>query len=120
MELKVTRWNNPEPPTQSELVRAMEAEGLAAYIEDDEPNHSYEAHTHPNDEVLVAVLGEITMGVGDQKWVLKPGDRLDLPANTLHWAETPSTGPIRLLGASIGDAYDPTRADRSEETRARP
>ena len=40
----------------------MEAEGLVAYIEDDEPNHSYEAHTHPNDEVLVAVLGEITMG----------------------------------------------------------
>ena len=34
----------------------MEAEGLVAYIEDDEPNHSYEAHTHPNDEVLVAVL----------------------------------------------------------------
>ena len=93
MELKVTRWDKPEPPTQSKLVRAMEADGLVAYIEDDEPNHSYEAHTHPNDEVLVAVLGEITMGVGDQKWVLKPGDRLDLPANTLHWAETPSTGP---------------------------
>ena len=48
------------------------------------------------------------------------GDRLDLPANTLHWAATPSTGPIRILGASIGDKPDPTRADRSEETRARP
>ncbi len=120
MELRVTRWNKPEPPTQSALVQALEADGLVMYLEDDEPNHSYEAHTHPNDEVLVALSGEITLGVGEQEWLLKPGDRLDLPANTLHWAKTGTTGPIRLLGASLGDIYDQTRADRSEATRARP
>ena len=120
MELKVTRWNKTEPPAQSELVRAMEAEGLVAYIEDDEPGHHYEPHTHPNDEVLVVVRGELTFGVGEQKWVLKPGDRLDLPANTWHWADNGKEGPIRMLGASIGDKPDPTRAHRAEATRARP
>ena len=120
MELKVTRWNKAEPSTQSELMRALEAEGLTAYIEDDEPGHRYEPHVHPNDEVLVVVTGEITMGVGEQQWVLKSGDRLDLPANTWHWADTGAEGPIRLLGASLGDKYDSTRADRTEATRARP
>ena len=120
MELKVTRWNKTEPPTQSELARALEAEGLVAYIEDDEPGHHYEPHLHPNDEVLVVVKGEVTMGVGEQKCVLKAGDRLDLPANTWHQADTGGEGPIRMLGASIGDKPDPTRAHRTETTRARP
>ncbi len=120
MELKVTPWNKAELPTQSELVRALEAEGLVVYVEDDEPGRHYDSHVHPNDEVLVGVTGEVTLWVGEQKWVLKPGDRLDLPANTWHWADNGTEGPIRLLGASIGDKYDPTRAHRTEAIRARP
>ena len=119
MELKVIRWNKTEPPTESELVRALETEGLAAYIEDDEPGHHYDPHVHPNDEVLVVIRGEVTLGVGEQKWMLKAGDRLDLPANTWHWANTGEAGPIRMLGASMGDKVDPTRANRTEATRAR-
>ncbi len=118
MELKFTRWSKAEAPIQADLVDAMKSEGMVPYIEDDEPGHQYEAHTHPNDEVLVIVSGEITLGVGDQKWVLKAGDRLDLPAETPHWAATGNEGPIRVLAASLGDKYDPLRANHTEETRA--
>ena len=119
MSVKITRWSEGKAPLQSNLVDAMKAEGLTPYIENDEPGHYYEAHVHPNDEVLVMVEGEITFGVGDEKWVLGPGDRLDLPANTSHWAETThSEGPIRLLVASKGDKHDPLRENHTEANKA--
>ncbi len=118
MATKITRWQQGEAPLQSNLVDAMKSEGLVPYIEDDEPGHFYEAHIHPNDEVIVMVSGEITFGVGEEKWVLGPGDRLDLPANTSHWAETNSGGPIRMLAASKGDKYDPLRENHTEANKA--
>ena len=118
MDVKITRWEQGEAPLQNNLVDAMKSEGLVPYIEDDEPGHFYEAHIHPNDEVIVMVSGEITFGVGDDTWVLGPGDRLDLPANTSHWAETQGAGPIRMLAASKGDKHDPLRASHTEATKA--
>jgi len=118
VELKITRWAKQEAPVQTNLVDAMKSEGLVAYFEDDEPGHEYEAHTHPNDEVIVVVSGEITFGVGDEEWILRPGDRLNLPANTSHWAETGGEGPVRILAASLGDKHDPLRANHTAANRA--
>ena len=118
MELRITRWNGKGSPEQTRLVDSMKGEGLVPYIEDDQPGHKYEPHIHPNDEVLVVVSGEITFGVGDESWVLRAGDRLDLPANTSHWAETIGQEKIRLLAASIGEETDPLRANHTEENRA--
>ena len=118
MDVKITRWGQDKAPLQSNLVDAMKAEGLVPYVEDDEPGHHYDPHIHPNDEVIVMVSGEITVGVGDEKWVLGPGDRLDLPANTSHWAETRGEGPIRILAASKGDKHDPLRENHTEANKA--
>lgn len=118
MELKITRWDKADEPIEAHLIDAMKSEGLIAYVEDDEPGHQYEAHVHPNDEVIVIAKGEITFGVGDEQWVLRAGDRLDLPANTSHWAATGGDGPIRLFSASIGDKQDPLRANHTEANRA--
>ena len=115
MELKITRWDGAQAPVQSNLVGAMKAEDMVAYVEDSDPCR-IEAHKHPNDEVLVVVSGEMTFGVGDQMWVLKAGDRLDLPAETSHWAEC--AVPIRTLSASLGEKLDPLRAHHTEENRA--
>ncbi len=118
MELQITRWDRDHSPKQDELVDNMKAEGLVPYVEDDEPGHEYEPHIHPNDEVLVVVSGELTLGVGDDSWVLRAGDRIDLPADTSHWAETGGTETIRILTASIGDKHDPLRASHTEENLA--
>ncbi len=64
------------------------------------------------------VSGEITFVVGDEKWVLGPGDRLDLPANTSHWAETSGESKIRMLSASKGDKHDPLRENHTEANKA--
>ena len=118
MQLSVTRWNQDGEPKQSDLVDQMKAQGLVPYVEDDEPGHQYDAHLHPNDEVLVIVSGEVTFGIGDDTWVLKAGDRLDLPADTSHWAATGGDSSIRILTASIGDKLDPLRENHTDENRA--
>ncbi len=118
MSAKITRWEGSGAPVESNLADALKAEGLVPYVEDDEPGHKYDAHIHPNDEVIVMVSGEITFGVGDETWVLGPGDRLDLAADTSHWAETQGSGPIRLLSASKGDKPDPLRANHTDDNKA--
>lgn len=120
MELKLTKWSGNHEPTESELVQALENEGYAVYVADDEPSRYYEHHTHPNDEVFVVVAGETIVGVGYDQIVMGPGDRLDIPANTLHWAANGRKGPIRNLGAGTGNLYDASRSGRTEESRARP
>ena len=116
MKLAITRWSGEHAPLQSNLVDALKAEGLVAYVEDSEPSCRFEAHQHPNDEVLVVVSGELTFGVGDKEWVLKAGDRLDLPAETPHWAACDVA--VRTLSVSRGDKFDPLRAHHTEENRA--
>ena len=116
MELKITRWSGAGAPAQAQLTDAIKAEGLVAYIENSRAGGRFETHTHPNDEVLVVVSGKMTFGVGDQTWILEAGDRLNLPAETRHWAACDVA--VRTLSASCGDKHDPLRAHHTKENRA--
>lgn len=48
----------------------------------------YAAHSHSYDKVIYVVRGSITFGLPElgQSLTLQAGDRLDLPANTVHAA----------------------------------
>ena len=39
-------------------------------------------------------------GVNNEEFVLGPGDRLDLPAGTIHWARVEGDEPVVYLCAS--------------------
>ncbi|MBL7499984.1 cupin domain-containing protein [Frankia sp. CNm7] len=57
------------------------------------------AHTHPDHKVLCCVTGSIDFIVGGERFLMMPGDRLDLPPNTRHEAEA---GPA---GVTCVEAY---------------
>lgn len=63
------------------------------------PGTWFGTHTHPHHKVLFCVDGEITFFVGGEQWPMRPGDRLDLPANTPHEAKA---GPA---GVTCVEAY---------------
>ena len=42
-------------------------------------------HNHPWDEAFYVISGEITVGVGDQVAVARPGTFVHVPAGTTHW-----------------------------------
>ena len=82
----VSPWPFREPPTESVLRRLLDAEGLSYYAWGNGPGDTYPAHTHVYAKVIYVVRGSITFGLPDEDRSvdLQAGDRLDLPAGTLH------------------------------------
>ena len=90
----VTLWTNIEPPTESALRELMTDEGLNPYSWSNGPHDVYSPHSHAYDKVIFVVRGSITFGLPElgQQIPLKAGDRLDLPAGTIHDARVGAQG----------------------------
>lgn len=78
----------------------MANEGLSPYVWSNGPHDVYAAHTHSYDKVIYVVRGSITFGLPElgQRLTLRTGDRLDLPAGTVHDAVVGADGVICLEG----------------------
>jgi quercetin dioxygenase-like cupin family protein len=95
---RVTPWADSAPPTQSALWKRMTDEGLSPYTWSNGPHDVYSPHLHSYDKVIYVVQGSITFGLPELggKLSLRAGDRLDLPANTVHDAVVGPQGVICL------------------------
>lgn len=94
----VTPWPDSTTPTESTLWQIMAEEGLSPYSWSNGPHDMYSAHTHGYNKVIYVVRGSITFGLPElgQNLSLKTGDRLDLPAGTVHDAVVGSQGVVCL------------------------
>jgi quercetin dioxygenase-like cupin family protein len=97
MKVKITRWPGSEPPSRSELERRLAEEGFSPWSWSDAAGTRYGDHTHPHTEVRWIYKGKIRIGTGGEVFELGPGDRLDMPPDTVHWAEVPESGPVSYL-----------------------
>jgi quercetin dioxygenase-like cupin family protein len=98
MRLERIAWTESEPPTEKELRQRLEADGFEAYAWQDPPGAAYTAHSHDHDESLWVVEGEIVFGAEGRDYPLGAGDRLMLPAHTIHTARTGPVGATYLIG----------------------
>jgi len=92
--LRLTLWPESTPPSESTLRAILQTEGLDFYAWSNGPNDVYAPHVHSYDKVLYCVHGSITfqlieLGIWHK---LNPGDRLDLPAGTVHAAQVGEQG----------------------------
>ena len=80
--------------TPAELEARLRAEGLAPSPWSNEPGRRYFAHTHAYDKVLVATVGSITFHLPEfrRDVKLRAGERLELPAHTVHAATVGEAG----------------------------
>ena len=94
----VTSWAEAVTPTQSMLWRLMTEEGLNPYSWSNGPFDVYSAHSHSYNKVIYVVQGNITFGLPElgPQLTLKAGDRLDLPAGTVHDAHVGAQGVVCL------------------------
>ncbi|MEP0806933.1 MAG: cupin [Chloroflexota bacterium] len=97
---RVTPWAGSIPPAESTLRQLMADEGLSPYAWSNGPRDRYAAHTHSYDKVIYVVRGSITFGLPElgQSLTLQAGDRLDLPAGTVHDAVVGAEGVVCLEG----------------------
>jgi quercetin dioxygenase-like cupin family protein len=98
VNVSIVRWHGGGSPTEAEIRRTLEAEGLSAYKWSNEPGDVYGAHHHTYHKVIYVVQGSITFGLPDtsDEVSLSQGDRLELPAGITHDAVVGPQGVVCL------------------------
>ena len=82
--VKHTNITNP-----LEIMKILSKEGFhSVFSWYDTPGTYYNWHKHEDYEVRWIYDGELIVGTKEGEIVLKPGDRLEVLPNTLHWAKT--------------------------------
>jgi quercetin dioxygenase-like cupin family protein len=102
MRLERVPWPDSAPPAEATLRARLVHDGFDAFAWTDPPGATYTAHRHDHDESLWVVAGEITFGTADGAFRLRAGDRLMLPAGTVHTAEVGPEGATYLIGQRRG------------------
>ena len=94
----LTPWADSTTPTESKLLQLCAEQGLYPYQWSNGPHDVYSAHSHSYDKVIYIVRGSITFGLPElgQQLTMQAGDRLDLPAGTVHDAVVGSQGVVCL------------------------
>jgi quercetin dioxygenase-like cupin family protein len=83
----ITRWQASHNPTSDDCRQWLAQEGLECVLEIYEPGNKVKEHRHPFSEIRYIVEGEMLFNVGGNQFLLRPGDRLEIPANTKHWQQ---------------------------------
>ena len=96
----VTYWEAASPPTEELLLRIMKGQGLNPYSWSNGPHDAYSAHKHGYNKVIYVVKGSITFGLPllKKQVTLRAGDRLEIPAGTVHDAHVGVNGVVCLEG----------------------
>jgi len=94
MELRVTPHYFGD---KREAIREISNAGWWPISWRDAPGEVYEPHKHDADQTLYLVQGSLELEVGSETHNLNPGDKLELPAFTVHSARAPS-GATYIIG----------------------
>jgi quercetin dioxygenase-like cupin family protein len=94
------RWTRTKKPTLEELKAQLTREGLPHEMYSDPPGVKYGRHKHDFDDFVVIVSGKMRIMTDMEEWVMKPGDRINLPAHTTHSAEVLGKEEVRYLSAA--------------------
>jgi quercetin dioxygenase-like cupin family protein len=98
--IDVVRWTQTKKPKLEELKQLLKSEGLESELYSDPPGTKYGRHKHDFDDFIVIVTGKMRLATDRYEWVLRPGDRLDIPANTAHRAEMIGKEEVSYLSAA--------------------
>ena len=61
-------------------------------------------HSHPHEQITLALSGEVEFTLGEERLTLQAGDAVAVPGNMRH-------GAVALSRAELLDIFTPVRAD---------
>jgi quercetin dioxygenase-like cupin family protein len=98
MKHKVERWTGDSPPSEADLRRLFDEQGLSGCRWTNSPGDIYGVHSHPFHKIIYVVQGSIIfiLPEEDEQVTLNAGDRLDLPKEMIHEALVGQQGVICL------------------------
>lgn len=96
-DVRIVRWRGGQHPTQQTISGQMEREGLRPYACAHGPNARLPIRSHGFHKVLYCVEGalEIVFPDMEQRLIMRPGDRLEIPRGTRY------AGIISIHGARL-------------------
>lgn len=80
----VTRWQATLAPNKQQIVNLLTLDGLEPFVESFEPNVKIHEHRHPFCEIRIVIEGELLFNISGNQFLLRAGDRVEIPANTKH------------------------------------
>jgi len=100
MSIQIERWSEETPPEPHGLKARLQREGYTVFQWRDAAGTKYGPHAHAEDQSHWILSGRLELRVGYETYILGPGDRDFLPANTMHSAFVPGDVPVTyLIGA---------------------
>ena len=98
----IRRWQAELIPTPDQMRDLLESEGLEPSVEEFAAGTECAQHTHPHTEVRVVLKGELMFEVAGNQLLLRPGDRIEVPANTQHRMRTrPDSSCVSMIARRI-------------------
>ena len=80
----VRKWLAPLIPNKQQIKAMFENDDLEYFEENFPPGAKISNHRHPFDEIRMIGKGELLYNVSGNKVLLRPGDKIIIPSNTLH------------------------------------
>jgi quercetin dioxygenase-like cupin family protein len=99
----VSRWQAPILPTKQQMALMLESEGLESQEETIDSGGQVVDRRHPFDEVRIVVSGQLRLDIAGNRMLLRPGDRIMIPANTRHSKQADGSEPCVCLYAMKAD-----------------
>ncbi|TMC16681.1 MAG: cupin [Chloroflexi bacterium] len=105
--LQVIRWQEKVAPSEQELRKRMQQDGLSPYTWSNGSGYQYAVHSHGYQKVLYCVHGSIRFFLPDSPdaagnpsvLALQPGDCMILPTGVRHSAQVGEQGVTCLEAA---------------------
>lgn len=82
--MKITRWQAPVCPSKEQAKLLLELEGLEAFEENFDSKMKVQEHRHPFTEIRIVISGELLFNIAGNQFLMRAGDRVEIPANTRH------------------------------------
>lgn len=79
------------------MEKELKEEGYDSYSWSDRAGAYYPPHSHMHDECICVVEGEMSFYINNKEYKLKTGEKLYLPAGTIHEARNKSDKEVFYL-----------------------
>ena len=108
MDVHHANWDElPWQPVREGVERkAFSGEGSTMALHRLMPGHEPRPHSHPHEQVVYIVSGQIDFYIEDSVRRLGPGGLLVVPPNARHWGEVVGDEPVINL-----DVFTPRRPE---------
>ena len=95
----ITRWQAPLTPTKQQIQMILSSEGLEPYEKTYEPQRRVKDHRSPFCEIRIVASGEMLFNISGTQFLLRPGDRVEVPANTKYSHAVQGSSPCLCICA---------------------